>query len=170
MRVAINGFGRIGRLTMRQLSANSNIDVVAINDLGDNKTLAHLFAYDSSQGRFDADISTGDDWMRVNGKEIKMTNEPDPAKLPWKELAVDVVLECTGLFRSPETASKHIEAGAGRVIISAPAKGDIPMVVLGVNEHVLEWTCCMRSWSTPADGVGVGCAKKLAVSKSAKSS
>jgi glyceraldehyde 3-phosphate dehydrogenase len=138
MRVAINGFGRIGRMTMRHLANMSDVDVVGINDLGDNVTLAHLFRFDSSQGQFKADIETGEDWMEVNGKRIAMLSERDPAKLPWKELNVDVVLECTGRFRTKETASDHLVAGAKGVVISAPAKGDIPFVVLGVNDHVLD--------------------------------
>ncbi len=138
MRVAINGFGRIGRMTMRHLANMSDVEVVGINDLGDNVTLAHLFGFDSSQGRFDAQISTGEDWMEVNGRRTKMLSERDPVKLPWKELNVDVVLECTGRFRTKETASDHLVAGAKGVVISAPAKGDIPFVVLGVNDHVLD--------------------------------
>ncbi|MCB0762851.1 MAG: type I glyceraldehyde-3-phosphate dehydrogenase [Flavobacteriales bacterium] len=137
MKVAINGFGRIGRLTFRHLAHRNDIEVLAINDLGDNSTLAHLLAYDSAQGHFSADISVDEETMTVNGKRVLMLQEPDPARLPWKELGVDVVLECTGRFRSAEQLNAHITAGAKRVILSAPPKGDVPMVVLGVNDDLL---------------------------------
>ncbi len=137
MRVAINGFGRIGRLAFKCLLEKSNVEVVAINDLTDNKTLAHLLKYDSVQGKFNGTVDFTDDHIIVNGQKIVATAERDPANLPWKELKVDVVLESTGFFRSPETAGKHITAGAKKVIISAPASGDIKTVVLGVNDESL---------------------------------
>jgi glyceraldehyde 3-phosphate dehydrogenase len=140
MRVAINGFGRIGRLAFKCLLEKSNVEVVAINDLTDNKTLAHLLKYDSVQGKFNGTVDYTDDHIIVNGKKITATAERDPANLPWKELNVDVVLESTGFFRSPETAGKHITAGAKKVIISAPASGDIKTVVLGVNDDTLNGT------------------------------
>ncbi|MGY8847683.1 MAG: type I glyceraldehyde-3-phosphate dehydrogenase [Bacteroidia bacterium] len=137
MRVAINGFGRIGRLAFKCLLEKSNVEVVAINDLTDNKTLAHLLKYDSVQGKFNGTVDFTEDHIIVNGQKIVATAERDPANLPWKELKVDVVLESTGFFRSPETAGKHITAGAKKVIISAPASGDIKTVVLGVNDESL---------------------------------
>ena len=137
MRVAINGFGRIGRLAFKCLLEKSNVEVVAINDLTDNKTLAHLLKYDSVQGKFNGTVDFTEDHIIVNGQKIVATAERDPANLPWKELKVDVVLESTGFFRSPETAGKHITAGAKKVIISAPASGDIKTVVLGVNDETL---------------------------------
>ena len=137
MRVAINGFGRIGRLAFKCLLEKSNVEVVAINDLTDNKTLAHILKYDSVQGKFNGTVDFTEDHIIVNGQKIVATAERDPANLPWKELKVDVVLESTGFFRSPETAGKHITAGAKKVIISAPASGDIKTVVLGVNDETL---------------------------------
>jgi glyceraldehyde 3-phosphate dehydrogenase len=137
MRVAINGFGRIGRLTFKCLLEKENIEVVAINDLTDNKTLAHLLKYDSVQGKFNGTVDFTDEHIIVNGKNIAATAERDPSNLPWKEMNIDVVLESTGFFRSPETAGKHITAGAKKVIISAPASGDVKTVVLGVNDETL---------------------------------
>ncbi len=136
-KVAINGFGRIGRLTFKSLLNNSNIEVVAINDLTDTKTLAHLLKYDSVHGRFPGTVEATNDGIIVNGTEIKIYAEREPAKLPWGELGVDVVLESTGRFVDAEGAGGHITAGAKKVVISAPAKGDITTVVLGVNEEVL---------------------------------
>ena len=136
-KVAINGFGRIGRLTFRVLLNNPNIDVVAINDLTDNKTLAHLLKYDSVHGKFDGEVSSTEDSIIVNGKSIKASAERDPANLPWGELGVDVVLESTGIFTDPDGAGKHLTAGAKKVVISAPAKGDIKTVVLGVNDETM---------------------------------
>ena len=137
-RVAINGFGRIGRLTFRNLLQDDSIDVVAINDLTDNKTLAHLFKYDTAHGPFDGTVKATDTHLIVNGKEILATAIKDPAELPWKENSVDLVLECTGIFRTGESAGKHIEAGAKKVLISAPAKtGDVKTIVLGVNDQEL---------------------------------
>ncbi|MCH7515123.1 MAG: type I glyceraldehyde-3-phosphate dehydrogenase [Bacteroidetes bacterium] len=136
-KVAINGFGRIGRLTFKDLLKKDNIDVVAINDLTDPATLAHLLKYDSVHGRFDGTIEVSGNTFIVNGKEIRILAERDPASLPWREMGVDIVLESTGLFRDQAGAGKHIEAGAKKVIISAPAKGNIPTVVLGVNDDIL---------------------------------
>ena len=137
MKIAINGFGRIGRLAFKVLLEKPNVEVVAINDLTDNKTLAHLLKYDSVQGRFNGTVDFTDTHLIVNGVSIRSTAERDPANLPWKELDIDVVLESTGFFRSPEGAGKHIEAGAKKVVISAPASGDIKTVVLGVNDDTL---------------------------------
>lgn len=135
-RVAINGFGRIGRITMRALLQKKGVEVVAINDLTDTATLAHLFKYDSVHRQFDGEVTASEDTITFNGKAVKVYAERDPENLPWKVLKVDIVLECTGLFRSRKEASAHIRAGAKKVIISAPAKdGDIPSVVLGVNEN-----------------------------------
>ncbi len=136
-KVAINGFGRIGRLTFKSLLNNSNIEVVAINDLTDTKTLAHLLKYDSVHGKFPGSVEATNDGIIVNGKEIKIYAEREPAKLPWGTLGVDVVLESTGRFVDPVGAGGHLTAGAKKVVISAPAKGDITTVVLGVNEEVL---------------------------------
>lgn len=136
MRVAINGFGRIGRLTLRCLLKMDNLEVVAINDLGDPKTLAHLFRYDSSQGRFDGEVSADSSEIVINGKSIRIYSEKDPANLPWNDKNVDVVVESTGKFRDAEGAGKHLEAGAKRVVISAPGKGEgIKTVVLGINQN-----------------------------------
>ena len=123
-KIAINGFGRIGRLTFRNLLKSSDLEVVAINDLTDNATLAHLLKYDSAQGKFDGTVSSDDENLIVNGKKIRASAERNPANLPWKELGVDVVLECTGIFRNAEQAGLHLEAGAKKVVISAPGKGD----------------------------------------------
>jgi len=139
-RVAINGFGRIGRLTLRALHEQDRNDVqcVAINDLGSVRANAHLLKYDSVHGRFDGEIKTGNDWMDIGKGPIRVLAERDPAKLPWKELNVDVVLECTGLFTKRDAAAKHLEAGAKRVIVSAPADGADITVVLGVNSDKLK--------------------------------
>lgn len=137
IRVAINGFGRIGRITFKELINNGNIEVVAVNDLTDPRTLAHLLRYDSIHKRFSGEVSHGDKELTVNGKKIKVLAEKDPAALPWKELNIDVVLECTGRFTDEEGASRHLTAGAVKVVISAPAKGNIKTVVLGVNNDVL---------------------------------
>ncbi|MDZ5252200.1 type I glyceraldehyde-3-phosphate dehydrogenase [Clostridium sp. LIBA-8841] len=136
--VAINGFGRIGRLALRLMINNPEFNVVGINDLTDAKTLAHLFKYDSAQGRFDGEIEVKDGAFVVNGKEIKVTAERDPKNLPWGELNVDIVLECTGFFASKEKASAHLEAGAKKVVISAPAGNDLPTVVYNINNDILK--------------------------------
>ncbi|MGL5649218.1 MAG: type I glyceraldehyde-3-phosphate dehydrogenase [Clostridium sp.] len=137
--VAINGFGRIGRLALRlMVEQPENFNVVAINDLTDAKMLAHLFKYDSAQGRFNGEIEVKEGAFVVNGKEIKVTSERDPKNLPWGELKVDIVLECTGFFASKEKASAHIEAGAKKVVISAPAGNDLPTVVFNTNHEILK--------------------------------
>jgi glyceraldehyde 3-phosphate dehydrogenase len=140
VRVAINGFGRIGRLVLRAAyeHKHTEIEVVGINDLGPVATNAHLLKYDSVHGRFPGEITTGDDWMDICRGKIRVTAERDPAKLPWKELNVDVALECTGIFTKREAAAKHLEAGAKKVIISAPADGADLTVVLGVNNDELK--------------------------------
>ncbi len=137
-RIAINGFGRIGRLTFRNLLKNNNIEVVGINDLTDNSVLAHLLKYDSAHGPFDGEVSSTDTELIVNGKSIQASAERDPTKLNWAELGVDLVLECTGRFVSKADASMHLQAGAKDVLISAPAKGDVQTIVLGVNDHELD--------------------------------
>lgn len=137
--VAINGFGRIGRLVFRELINEKDINVVGINDLTDAKTLAHLLKYDSAHGKCKADISYKENALVVNGKEIPIYAQKDPAALPWKDLNVDLVVESTGRFVDPEGASKHLTAGAKKVIISAPAKGgSIPTIVYGVNHKTLK--------------------------------
>ncbi len=138
VKVGINGFGRIGRNFFRASINQQDFEIVAINDLTDARTLAHLLKYDSVHGIFNADISAKDDAIVVNGKEIKITSITDPAKLPWKDLGVDFVIESTGRFRDRESASKHLEAGARWVIISAPAKEPDITVCLGVNEEKLD--------------------------------
>ena len=140
VKVAINGFGRIGRLALRLMIENNDFEVVAINDLTDAKTVAHLFKYDSAQGRFNGEIEVKEGAFVVNGKEIKVTAERNPADLPWGELGVDVVLECSGFFTSQEKAGLHLEAGAKKVVISAPATGDIKTVVYNVNQDILDGT------------------------------
>ncbi len=133
-RIAINGFGRIGRLTLRNLLEDRRVEVVAINDLTDNHTLAHLFKYDSAQGAFDGKVSATDDFLTIGRKKILATAIKDPSKLPWKKNKVDIVLECTGVFRHKDKAALHLKAGAKKVIISAPGKGDVKTIVLGVND------------------------------------
>jgi glyceraldehyde 3-phosphate dehydrogenase len=136
--LAINGFGRIGRVVLRRLISEPGLHLAAINDLTDPKTLAHLVKYDSIHGKFNGSVSHGADFIMVNGKHIPIFAEKNPADLPWKKLGIDVVLECTGHFKTREKAGAHLTAGAKKVIISAPADGDdIPTIVLGVNEHIL---------------------------------
>jgi len=140
-RIAINGFGRIGRLTFRNLVKNPNVEVVAINDLTDNETLAHLLKYDTMHGRFEGTVAADGDSITVNGSKIAALAVKNPAELPWAAMNVDVVLECTGIFLDKEKAGLHIQAGAKRVILSAPAKtDDIPTVVIGANEKDLKST------------------------------
>lgn len=134
VKIGINGFGRIGRCVFRAACDNEDIDFVAINDLTDAKTLAHLLKYDSVHGRFDKEVNVGDNSLVVDGKEIKVLSERDPGNLPWRELGVEVVIESTGRFRDRESAGKHLKAGAKKVVISAPAKDPDWTVVLGVNE------------------------------------
>lgn len=137
VKVAINGFGRIGRLAFRQMFPADGYEVVAINDLTDPKMLAHLLKYDSSQGRFDGEVEAGEDSITVDGKKITIYKEPDASNLPWGDLDVDVVLECTGFYTSKEKSQAHIDAGAKKVVISAPAGSDLPTVVYNVNQDVL---------------------------------
>jgi glyceraldehyde 3-phosphate dehydrogenase len=135
-KIAINGFGRIGRLTFRELINDPAVEIVAINDLTDNNTLAHLLKYDSAHGPFNGTVTADDQYLYVNGKKIMASAERNPAALPWAELGVDTVLECTGIFRNREKAGMHLTAGAKKVLLSAPAKGgDIRTVVIGVNEE-----------------------------------
>ncbi|WP_416191638.1 type I glyceraldehyde-3-phosphate dehydrogenase [Neisseria sp. CCUG12390] len=138
IKVAINGFGRIGRLALRQIVKTEGIEVVAVNDLTPADMLLHLFKYDSTQGRFQGTAELKDDALVVDGKEIKVFSNPNPEELPWGELGVDVVLECTGFFTSNEKCQAHIRAGARKVVISAPGGNDVKTVVFGVNESVLD--------------------------------
>jgi glyceraldehyde 3-phosphate dehydrogenase len=138
VKVAINGFGRIGRLAFRQIHGLEGIDVVAINDLTSPKVLAHLLKYDSAQGRFEQDVKATENSIVVNGKEVKIYAQKNPADIPWKEHNVDVVLECTGFFTDKEKAEAHLKAGAKRVVISAPATGDLKTIVFNVNHHILD--------------------------------
>jgi len=136
-KIAINGFGRIGRLTFRNLIARGEYEVAAINDLTDTKTLAHLLKYDSAHGPLGLDVTYTENSITVAGHEIKIYAERDPESLPWKELGVEVVLECTGFFTDEAGLGKHITAGAKKVILSAPAKGNIKTIVVGVNDETL---------------------------------
>lgn len=138
VKVAINGFGRIGRLVYRGISAKEGIEVVAINDLTSPKVLAHLLKYDTAQGRFDAEVGSTDNSIIVNGKEIKIYAQKDPAQIPWGTHEVDVVLECTGFFADKDKASAHLKAGAKKVVISAPATGDLKTIVFNVNHDILD--------------------------------
>ncbi|KAA6439147.1 type I glyceraldehyde-3-phosphate dehydrogenase [Dyadobacter flavalbus] len=138
VKVAINGFGRIGRLVYRQIYNMEGIDIVAINDLTSPKVLAHLLKYDTAHGRFDAEVKTTDNSIVVNGENIVIYAQRDPAQIPWGSHDVDVVLECTGFFTSQESASAHIKAGAKKVVISAPATGDLKTIVYNVNHDILD--------------------------------
>ena len=140
VKVAINGFGRIGRLAFRQMFGAEGYEVVAINDLTSPKMLAHLLKYDSAQGRYDKaeSVVAGEDSITVDGKEIKIYAKANAEELPWGEIGVDVVLECTGFYTSKEKSEAHIRAGAKKVVISAPAGNDLPTVVFGVNEGILK--------------------------------
>lgn len=138
IKIAINGFGRIGRLAFRQMFENENYEITAINDLTSPEMLAHLLKYDTAQKRYEGHtVESTDDSIIVDGKEIKIFKEQDPSNLPWKELDIDVVFECTGFFTSKEKSEAHIKAGAKKVIISAPAGEDLKTVVYGVNENIL---------------------------------
>jgi len=156
-KIAINGFGRIGRCSLRAvIKENIDVEIVAINDLADNATLAHLFKYDTSYGVFDGEVKIEGDYMIVNGRKILMLAERDPEKLPWKDLKIDVVLECTGVFRDRVGLTKHITAGAKKVIISAPAKDDdISSYLLGINineyknENVIDMGSCTTNCLAP---------------------
>ena len=136
-KVAINGFGRIGRLAFRQMLNRSDLSIQAINDLTDVDTLAHLLRYDSIHGKFDGSVQVEDGNLVVNGQTIHISAERNPADLPWASLGIDIVVESTGVFTSEEKASLHLDAGAGKVVISAPAKGSMKTVVLGVNDEIL---------------------------------
>ncbi|MCA6474096.1 MAG: type I glyceraldehyde-3-phosphate dehydrogenase [Chitinophagaceae bacterium] len=138
VKVAINGFGRIGRLVFRQIYNMKGIDVVAINDLTSPKVLAHLLKYDSAQGRFDATVSSTEDSIIVNGETVRIYAQKDPAQIPWGAHHVDVVIESTGFFTDKDKAAAHLTAGAKRVVISAPATGDLKTVVFNVNHSILD--------------------------------
>ena len=156
--VGINGFGRIGRLVLRAaVQADAALDIVAVNDITDAETLAHLLKYDSVHGRFPGAVQVGDGTIAVNGRRIRVLAERDPAKLPWEELGVEIVLESTGLFRSREGAAKHLEAGAKKVVISAPAKNEDITIVMGVNHeqydpakhHIISNASCTTNCLVP---------------------
>lgn len=157
VKVAINGFGRIGRNIYRAAVNEKEIDFVAVNDLTDANTLAHLLKYDSILGELKADIKAGEDSIIVDGKKIKVLAQKDPAQLPWKDLGIEVVVESTGMFRDKEGASKHLMAGAKKVIITAPAKGEDITIVMGVNEnkydpakhHILSNASCTTNCLIP---------------------
>jgi glyceraldehyde 3-phosphate dehydrogenase len=140
VKVGINGFGRIGRLVMRSILElqSDNVEVVGINDLTDAKTLAHLFKYDSAQGKFNGEVYADGNNLVINGTKIGVSAERDPANLKWDERGAEVIVESTGLFRDDKSAGKHLEAGAKKVIISAPAKGDVQTIVLGVNDEEID--------------------------------
>ncbi|HEY8733420.1 MAG TPA: type I glyceraldehyde-3-phosphate dehydrogenase [Puia sp.] len=138
VKVAINGFGRIGRLVYRQIHNMEGIEIVAINDLTSPKVLAHLLKYDSAQGRFNEDVKSTENSISVNGSEVKIYAQKNPADIPWKNHDVDVVLECTGFFADKEKAELHLKGGAKRVVISAPATGDLKTIVFNVNHHILD--------------------------------
>ncbi len=142
IRVAINGFGRIGRITYRAMVPNEHMELVAVNDLSCPPTLGHLFKYDSVHRAFNGEVDWDDSHLYINGKKIRVLKEEDPGRLPWKELGIDVVIESTGVYANRENAIRHVtESGARKVIISAPAKGEsdgVPYVVLGVNDHVID--------------------------------
>lgn len=137
IKIAINGFGRIGRPSFKIAFEKEDLEIVAINDLTDLKTAAHLLQYDSSYGAYHRQVEVDEEnsFLIVDGKKIRFLSEPDPEKLPWHDMEVDVVLECTGIFEDREKAQKHLLAGAKKVVLSAPPKGDIPVYLIGVNEH-----------------------------------
>ena len=159
IRVAINGFGRIGRLVLRaaKKSGRKDLDFVAVNDLTDNKTLAHLFKYDSVHGHFDGTVGVTETGLKVDGDDLRVFAEKDPAKLPWKDLGVDIVVESTGLFTSKEKAVTHMQGGAKKVVISAPAKNEDITIVMGVNQgmydpakhHVISNASCTTNCLAP---------------------
>ncbi len=158
-KVAINGFGRIGRITLKAIleQKSSLTEVTAINDLADPKTLAHLFKYDSVHGRFDGEVEAGEEALIINGKSIQMLSEKDPANLKWGKMDVDIVIEATGVFRKREEVAKHLAAGAKKVIIAAPAKDEDITIVLGVNEdrydpehhHIISNSSCTTNCLAP---------------------
>jgi glyceraldehyde 3-phosphate dehydrogenase len=155
VKVGINGFGRIGRILMRE--GFENLDIVGINNLGDAKTSAHLLKYDSTHGTFGAEVSHGENFISVNGKKVPLSTEKDPTKIPWKEWGADIVLECTGAFKSKDDFIKHVKGGAKRVIVSAPANGVDLTVVFGLNHksydpakhHVLSNASCTTNCLAP---------------------
>ncbi len=157
IKIGINGFGRIGRMVFRAALNNPAVEVVAINDLTDIKTIAHLLAYDSVHGRFDGEVEATESGIIVNGKTVRVTAEKDPANLPWKELDVTIAMECTGIFRDREGASKHLAAGAKKVIISAPAVEPDATIVMGVNDatydaanhHIVSNASCTTNCLAP---------------------
>ena len=157
VKVGINGFGRIGRMVFRAALTNPDVDIVAVNDLTDSATIAHLLKYDSVHGTLDLDISLKDDAIEVDGKKIAITSMRDPADIPWKDLGVDIVAECTGLFRDAPSAAKHLSAGARKVIISAPAKDPDVTIVMGVNSsqydprnhHIISNASCTTNCLAP---------------------
>ncbi len=158
VKVAINGFGRIGRQAFKGMLGKKEIEIVAINDLTDNATLARLLKYDSVYGKFDGTVESDDESLIINGKKIHALAERDPSKLPWKELGVEIVLESTGFFRDPSKAKAHIEAGAKKVVISAPPKGDVcGQYILNVNtdkylpktEHIVSMASCTTNSLAP---------------------
>lgn len=158
MRVAINGFGRIGRQVFKILSEKyPKVDIVAVNDLTDNATLAHLLKYDSNYGTWDVSVKSGNGYLEVKGKTVRVYSEKEPGKLPWKELKIDVVLECTGFFTDAKDAKAHLTAGAKKVLISAPAKNHDVTIVLGVNEekydkknhHIISNASCTTNGLAP---------------------
>ncbi|MDI7743075.1 type I glyceraldehyde-3-phosphate dehydrogenase [Lysinibacillus fusiformis] len=156
IKIAINGFGRIGRLVFREAIKNSEFEVVAVNDLSDAHQLAHLLKYDSVHGVYDADVQSEDNAFIVDGAKVQVFSEKDPVNLPWGELDIDVVIESTGRFRSMEEVSKHVQAGAKKAILSAPAKGEMPTYVMGVNhteyqpsEDVISNASCTTNCLSP---------------------
>lgn len=157
LKLAINGFGRIGRIVFRESLLQNELEVVAINDLTDAAMLAHLLKYDSVHGIFDAEVSSEGNYLIVNGKKIRVYAEKDPSVLPWKELEIDVVIESTGIFRDAKSAGKHIEAGAKKVIVSSPGKNGMPTFVMGVNhetynpdtDHVVSNASCTTNCLAP---------------------
>ncbi len=157
VKVAINGFGRIGRMVLRAGLSNQDIEFVAVNDLTDPSTLAHLLKYDSSHGPLQAEVSNSDSSLIINGKEVRIYREKDPAKIPWDEDGAEIVLECTGLFRERDKAAAHLASGARKVIISAPAKEPDVTIVMGVNEqdydpqshHVVSNASCTTNCLAP---------------------
>ncbi|MFC7688173.1 type I glyceraldehyde-3-phosphate dehydrogenase [Ureibacillus sp. GCM10028918] len=156
IKIAINGFGRIGRLVFREAIKNSEFEVVAVNDLSDAHQLAHLLKYDSVHGVYDADVQSEDNAFIVDGVKVQVLSEKNPADLPWGELDIDVVIESTGRFRSMEEVSKHVQAGAKKAILSAPAKGEMPTYVMGVNhtqyqpsEDVISNASCTTNCLSP---------------------
>ncbi len=157
-RIGINGFGRIGRAAYRSALQYPDLEIVAVNDLTDPATIAHLLKYDSVYGVFPKDVKSTESGMLVDGKEVKVSAQRDPKDIPWKDLGVDIVLECTGVFRDREKAAKHLEAGAGKVIISAPAKDEDITIVMGVNHdkydpenhHIISNASCTTNCLAPA--------------------